>query len=43
MRAKDKVYDAAGNVKPYVERAMNDDKLEPGDQILAVDGGLSTL
>jgi gas vesicle protein len=24
---KDKVYDAAGNVKPYVERAMNDDKL----------------
>jgi hypothetical protein len=25
--AKDKVYDAAGNVKPYVERAMNDEKL----------------
>jgi hypothetical protein len=24
---KDKVYDAAGNVKPYVERAMSDDKL----------------
>ena len=24
---QDKVYDAAGNVKPYVERAMNDDKL----------------
>ncbi len=26
-RTKDKVYDAAGNVKPYVERAMNDDQL----------------
>ena len=25
--AKDKVYDAAGNVKPYVERAMSDEKL----------------
>ena len=24
---RDKVYDAAGNVKPYVERAMSDDKL----------------
>jgi hypothetical protein len=24
---KDKVYDAAGNVKPYVERAMRDEKL----------------
>jgi hypothetical protein len=24
---KDKVYDAAGNVKPYVERAMGDEKL----------------
>jgi gas vesicle protein len=24
---RDKVYDAAENVKPYVERAMNDDKL----------------
>jgi len=24
---KDKVYDAAGNVKPYVERAMSDEKL----------------
>jgi hypothetical protein len=24
---KDKVYDAAGNVKPYVERAMTDEKL----------------
>jgi hypothetical protein len=24
---KDKVYDAAGNVKPYVERAMADEKL----------------
>jgi hypothetical protein len=27
VRAKNKVYDAAGNVKPYVERAMNDDQL----------------
>ena len=26
-KTKDKVYDAAENVKPYVERAMNDDKL----------------
>ena len=24
---RDKVYDAAGNVKPYVERAMSDEKL----------------
>jgi hypothetical protein len=27
VRTKDKVYDAAENVKPYVERAMSDDKL----------------
>ena len=27
VKTKDKVYDAAENVKPYVERAMNDDKL----------------
>ena len=26
-KTKDKVYDAAENVKPYVERAMNDEKL----------------
>jgi hypothetical protein len=26
-KTKDKVYDAAGNVKPYVERAMSDEKL----------------
>jgi hypothetical protein len=26
-KTKDKVYDAAGNVKPYVERAMADEKL----------------
>ncbi len=26
-KTKDKVYDAATNVKPYVERAMSDDKL----------------
>lgn len=25
--AKDKVYDAAGNVKPYIERAVADEKL----------------
>ncbi len=27
VKTKDKVYDAAENVKPYVERAMKDDKL----------------
>jgi hypothetical protein len=27
VKAKDKVYDAAENVKPYVERALNDEKL----------------
>jgi hypothetical protein len=27
MKAKDKVYDAAENIKPYVERAMADEKL----------------
>src|SRR5438067_3936433 len=27
VKAKDKVYDAAENVKPYVERAMSDEKL----------------
>ena len=27
VKTRDKVYDAAENVKPYVERAMNDDKL----------------
>jgi gas vesicle protein len=26
-KTKDKVYDAAGSVKPYVERAMTDEKL----------------
>ena len=26
-KTKDKVYDAAGNVKPYVDRAMHDEKL----------------
>ena len=26
-KTRDKVYDAAGNVKPYVERAMSDEKL----------------
>ena len=28
VKAKDKVYDAAENVKPYVERAMADEKLK---------------
>ena len=28
VKTKDKVYDAAENVKPYVERAMSDDKLK---------------
>ena len=27
MKARDKVYDAAENIKPYVERAMEDEKL----------------
>src|SRR5579864_6166487 len=27
MKARDKVYDAAENIKPYVERAMADEKL----------------
>jgi hypothetical protein len=27
VKARDKVYDAAENVKPYVERAMSDEKL----------------
>lgn len=26
-KTKDKVYDAAGNIKPYVERAVSDEKL----------------
>ena len=26
-KTKDKVYDAAGNVKPYVDRALTDEKL----------------
>jgi hypothetical protein len=32
-KTKDKVYDAAGNVKPYVERAMKDEKLR--DDVLS--------
>jgi hypothetical protein len=28
VKTKDKVYDAAENVKPYVERAMSDEKLK---------------
>ena len=27
MRTKDRVYDAADNIKPYIERAMADEKL----------------
>ena len=33
---RDKVYDAAGNVKPYVERAMSDEKLK--QDVLSVFG-----
>ena len=33
-KTKDKVYDAAENVKPYVERAMNDEKLRQ-DELMA--------
>ena len=32
-KTKDKVYDAAGNGKPYVERAMSDEKLR--DDVLS--------
>jgi gas vesicle protein len=32
-KTKDKVYDAAGNVRPYVERAMKDEKLR--DDVLS--------
>ena len=32
-KTRDKVYDAAENVKPYVERAMNDEKLR--DDVLS--------
>jgi hypothetical protein len=32
-KTKDKVYDAAGNAKPYIERAMKDEKLR--DDVLS--------
>jgi hypothetical protein len=35
-KTKDKVYDAAGNVKPYVERAMADEKLR--DDVMSAFG-----
>ncbi|HZQ83103.1 MAG TPA: hypothetical protein VFB25_14100 [Gaiellaceae bacterium] len=35
-KTKDKVYDAAGNVKPYVERAMSDEKLR--DDVMSAFG-----
>lgn len=35
-KTKDKVYDAAGNVKPYVERAMTDEKLR--DDVMSAFG-----
>jgi hypothetical protein len=35
-KTKDKVYDAAGNVKPYVERAMQDEKLR--DDVMSAFG-----
>jgi hypothetical protein len=33
VNAREKVYDAAGNVKPYVERALTDEKLR--DDVLS--------
>jgi hypothetical protein len=36
VKTKDKVYDAAGNVKPYVERAMADEKLR--DDVMSAFG-----
>lgn len=36
MKAKDKVQDAAENLKPYVERAMEDEKLR--DDVMAAFG-----
>ena len=35
-KTKDKVYDTAGNVKPYVERAMTDEKLR--DDVMSAFG-----
>lgn len=35
-KAKEKVYDAAGTVKPYVDRAMHDEKLR--DDVLSAFG-----
>jgi gas vesicle protein len=36
MKTKDKVYDAAENIKPYVERAMEDEKLR--DEVMRAFG-----
>jgi hypothetical protein len=36
MKARDKVYDAAENIKPYVERAMEDEKLR--DEVMRAFG-----
>jgi hypothetical protein len=40
-KTRDKVYDAAENVKPYVERAMNDDKLR--DDVMSAFGTAKEL
>ena len=41
-KTKDKVYDAAENVKPYVERAMSDEKLRAGRAERVRDGARSS-
>jgi hypothetical protein len=40
-KTRDKVYDAAGNVKPYVERAMSDEKLR--DDVMSAFGTAKEL
>lgn len=40
-KTKDKVYDAAENVKPYVERAMSDEKLR--DDVMSAFGTAKEL
>ena len=40
-KTKDKVYDAAGNVKPYVDRAMSDEKLR--DDVMSAFGTAKEL
>ncbi len=40
-KTKDKVYDTAGNVKPYVDRAMHDEKLR--DDVMSAFGTAKEL